>query len=66
MIEWFSTKLFSDFERKPAEDSKIQRYLNLTLEKSNDFDEINYSFSLNHLSSREFCNVYNQKYMNFF
>ena len=35
LIEWFSTKLFSDFEKKPAEDSKIQKYLNLKFRKIN-------------------------------
>jgi hypothetical protein len=61
LMEWYDAKLFSDFERKP-EDSK-KHYDNFILVKNDDFFQINYSFSFNHLSYREFGNVYNERCM---
>ena len=49
-MEWYKNILFSDFERI-KEASKILSILNLNLESSDDYDEINYTFTFNPLSS---------------
>ena len=64
-MEWYEKILFSDFVRKP-EDSKIHTMSNLNLENSVDFEEINYTFTFNPLTSLEFGNVYNERCMTSF
>ena len=65
LMEWHTRKFFSVFEKKP-EYSKNHNIYNFYLECTNDFDEINYSFTFRPLSSKEFGNVYNEKCMNAF
>lgn len=63
-MKWYSTKAFSDIEKKP-EESKIYN-IKCNLESSDVFHERNYSFSLNPPSFSEFGNIFNDKYMNHF
>lgn len=62
LMEWYKNILFSDFDRI-KEASKILTILILNLESSDDYEEINYTFTFNPLSSLEFGNIYNERCM---
>jgi hypothetical protein len=65
-MKWLSsTNLFTDLKREKADESKIN-LINYILDAREDFDEKNYSLKFNHLSLREFGNVFNEDYMTSF